>query len=45
MKVNVVTLDVIGRTVIGLLLVFATLAEMIGAWGWIGLVILSTRSV
>lgn len=36
MKTNVGGIDRILRIVIGLLLIGATLAGQIGAWGWIG---------
>lgn len=42
MKANVGGIDRVLRIVVGLGLVAATLAGVIGAWGWIGLVPLVT---
>ena len=42
MNMNVGTLDRTVRIVAGLALIGATLAGMIGAWGWIGVVPLAT---
>ncbi len=42
MKINVGSIDRILRIVVGLALVGATLAGMIGVWGWIGVVPLAT---
>jgi hypothetical protein len=42
MKLNVGGIDRILRIVAGLALIGATLAGMIGAWGWIGVVPLVT---
>lgn len=42
MKANVGGIDRILRIVIGLALIGATLAGMIGMWGWIGVVPLLT---
>jgi len=42
MKVNVGGIDRILRIVLGLALIGATLAGMIGMWGWIGVVPLAT---
>lgn len=42
MKLNVGGIDRILRIVVGLALIGATLAGMIGAWGWIGVVPLLT---
>ena len=42
MNKNVGTLDRTVRIVAGLALIGATLAGMIGAWGWIGVVPLAT---
>lgn len=42
MKINVGSTDRILRIVVGLALIGATLAGMIGVWGWIGVVILLT---
>jgi len=38
MKLNVGGIDRILRIVVGLALIGATLAGMIGVWGWIGIV-------
>ena len=45
MKLNVGGIDRILRIVVGLALVGATLAGMIGVWGWIGVVPLLTGAV
>jgi uncharacterized membrane protein YfcA len=42
MKLNVGGIDRILRIVVGLALIGATLAGMIGVWGWIGVVPLLT---
>jgi hypothetical protein len=42
MKINVGSTDRILRIVVGLALIGATLAGMIGVWGWIGVVPLLT---
>ena len=42
MNMNVGTLDRTVRIVAGLALIGASLAGMIGAWGWIGVVPLAT---
>jgi uncharacterized membrane protein YfcA len=42
MKLNVGGIDRILRIVVGLALIGATLAGMIGIWGWIGVVPLLT---
>ncbi len=42
MKLNVGGIDRILRIVVGLALIGATLADMIGVWGWIGVVPLLT---
>ena len=42
MKFNVGSIDRILRIVVGLALIGATLAGMIGVWGWIGVVPLLT---
>lgn len=42
MKLNVGGIDRILRIVVGLALIGATLAGMIGVWGWIGIVPLLT---
>lgn len=42
MKANVGGIDRILRIVVGLALIAATLAGMIGVWGWIGVVPLVT---
>jgi hypothetical protein len=42
MKLNVGGIDRILRIVVGLALIGATLAGMIGVWGWIGVVPLVT---
>jgi hypothetical protein len=44
MKTNVGSIDRIVRIVIGLALIGATLAGVIGAWGWIGIVALGTAA-
>jgi hypothetical protein len=45
MKRNVCGIDRVLRVVIGLALIGATLAGMIGVWGWIGIVPLLTGIV
>lgn len=42
MKANVGGVDRILRIIVGLVLIGLTLAEVIGMWGWIGLVPLLT---
>jgi hypothetical protein len=42
MKLNVGGIDRILRIVVGLALIGATLAGLIGVWGWIGVVLLLT---
>lgn len=42
MKINVGTIDRTLRIVVGLALIGATMAGMIGVWGWIGVVPLLT---
>ena len=42
MQMNIGRLDQVIRLFLGMLLVGLTLAEIIGAWGWIGLVPLAT---
>ncbi len=42
MNANVGSIDRILRIVVGLALIGATLAGMIGMWGWIGVVPLAT---
>jgi hypothetical protein len=42
MKSNVGTIDRVLRIALGLALIGATLAGLIGAWGWIGVVPLAT---
>ena len=42
MKLNVGGIDRILRIIVGLALIGATLAGMIGVWGWIGVVPLLT---
>ncbi len=42
MKINVGSIDRALRIVVGLALIGATLAGMIGVWGWIGIVPLLT---
>lgn len=42
MKSNVGTVDRVVRIALGLALIGATLAGLIGAWGWIGVVPLAT---
>ena len=42
MKINVGSIDRVLRIVVGLALIGATLAGMIGVWGWIGVVPLVT---
>ncbi|TNC99826.1 MAG: hypothetical protein FD121_52 [Gallionellaceae bacterium] len=42
MKANVGGLDRIARIVVGLALIGMTLADVIGIWGWIGVVPLLT---
>lgn len=45
MKTNVGGIDRVLRIVIGLALIGLTLAGVIGAWGWIGLVPLATAAL
>lgn len=42
MKVNVGGADRILRIVVGLVLILLVLSGQIGAWGWIGVVLLAT---
>lgn len=42
MKANVGTIDMVLRIVAGLALIGLTLANIIGVWGWIGVVPLAT---
>ena len=42
MKANVGGIDRIARIVLGLVLIGLTLAGTIGAWGWLGVVLLAT---
>jgi hypothetical protein len=42
MQANVGGIDRIARFVVGLALIVATLAGLIGPWGWIGVVPLAT---
>lgn len=42
MKANVGTMDRIVRILVGIGLIGATLAGLIGVWGWIGVVPLAT---
>lgn len=44
-KTNVGGIDRVLRIVVGLALIGLTLAGMIGAWGWIGLVPLATGAL
>ena len=45
MKANVGSIERILRIVVGLALIGATLAGVIGVWGWIGIVPLATGLV
>ena len=45
MKVNVGTADRIVRALLGLVLVALTLTGTIGAWGWLGLVLIGVAAV
>ncbi len=45
MKANVGGIDRILRIVIGLVLVGLTLSGTIGAWGWLGLVLVATAAI
>jgi hypothetical protein len=45
MKMNVGTLDRALRLIAGLALVTGSLAGWIGAWGWIGLILVATGVV
>lgn len=45
MKTNVGGIDRILRIVIGLVLVGLTLSGTIGAWGWLGLVLVATAAI
>lgn len=42
MKANIGNIDRIARAVIGIVLIGASLAGVIGVWGWIGIVPLAT---
>ena len=42
MKRNIGTFDRILRITVGLFLIIATTANLIGVWGWIGIVVLAT---
>lgn len=42
MKTNVGSIDRALRVVVGLVLIGLTLAGMIGAWGWIGIIPIAT---
>lgn len=45
MKTNVGGIDRILRIVIGLVLIGLTLSGTIGAWGWLGLVLVATAAI
>ena len=45
MKVNVGTVDRIARALLGLVLVALALTGAIGAWGWLGLVLIGVAAV
>lgn len=45
MSRNVSTVDRWFRATLGLLLVAATLAGLIGPWGWVGIVLLATAAL
>jgi len=45
MKANVGGIDRILRLVLGLALIGLTLGGVIGAWGWLGLVLVGTAAV
>lgn len=45
MKANVGTIDKVVRISVGLILIALTLTEMIGVWGWVGVVALVTGFV
>ncbi len=45
MKANVGGIDRVLRAVLGAILIGLTLSGAIGAWGWIGLVLLGTAAV
>lgn len=45
MKANVGAIDRILRLVVGLVLIALTLTGTIGAWGWLGLVLVGTAAV
>jgi O-antigen ligase len=45
MKPNVGGIDRILRIVLGLLLIALTLTGTIGAWGWLGLVLVGTAAI
>ncbi|MDO8271431.1 MAG: DUF2892 domain-containing protein [Gammaproteobacteria bacterium] len=42
MKANVGKVDKIARIVLGAVLILLTLTEVIGVWGWVGIVPLGT---
>ncbi|NOX75629.1 MAG: DUF2892 domain-containing protein [Gammaproteobacteria bacterium] len=42
MKANIGGIDKVLRIIVGALLIVATVAGMIGPWGWIGIVPLAT---
>lgn len=44
MTTNVGTMDRIARAAIGAILVIAVLSGSIGAWGWLGVVLLATAA-
>jgi hypothetical protein len=45
MKANVGSIDRIVRVLIGVLLIALTLLGTIGAWGWIGIVLIATAAL
>lgn len=45
MKSNVGGIDRIARIVLGLVLIGLTMTGTIGAWGWLGVVVLATGAI
>lgn len=44
MTTNIGNMDRMARALIGVALIGATLAGLIGAWGWLGIVLLGTAA-
>lgn len=45
MNANVGTIDRVIRVILGVALIAATLAQIIGPWGWIGIIPLGTAAI